>query len=112
MKYIIIVIFLFLFVSCDCKKIPSTYIDKRCEKIWEDMWDNEEKGACDLKPEYVDEKGNLKEGLGSISDYMYKTREACWAFLKSLGERCDALPPPGPDDIEQTSGSYFGGGCK
>ena len=105
MKYIIIISVFFLFVSCDCKKkIPSTYIDKRCEKIWEDMWDNEEKGACDLKPEY--------ENVGTIFDYMYKTKEACWAFKKSLGDRCDALPPPGPDDIIQTSGSYFGGGCK
>ncbi len=78
------------------------------------MWDNEEKGACDLKPEYADkdDKGQLKEGLGSISDYMYKTKETCWAFLKALGDRCDALPPPGPDDIIQTSGSTFGGGCK
>ena len=78
------------------------------------MWDNEEKGACDLKPEYADKdnKGKVKEGLGPRADYMYKTKEACWAFKKSLGDRCAALPPPGPDDIEQTSGSYFGGGCK
>ena len=68
------------------------------------MWDNEENGACDLKPEY--------EGVGTVADYMYKTKEACWAFKKALGDRCDALPPPGPDDIIQTSGSTFGGGCK
>ena len=38
--------------------------------------------------------------------------EACNAIYEEAWAKCAALPPPGPDDIEQTSGSYFGGGCK
>ncbi len=101
MKYIITLIFILLFVSCDCKK--SVRIDKRCMKIRaEARKKGYETGVC-----YKPAKGELI--TSSEAKRLDPDREACKAILDEAYKKCDALPPPSKDDIEWLSGSSFGG---
>ena len=101
MKYIII--FVFLFVSCKSKDcIKSTSYDKRCLKLETEAGDYGRKiGVC-YKPK-EDELVFAKDRPRLDPDH-----EACNDLYIKAREKCKALPPPGPDDIVYSSGSFFG----
>ncbi len=101
MKYIITLIFILLFVSCDCKK--SVQIDKRCYKIkGEASKKGYETGVC-----YKPAKGEFI--TASDRPHLDPDHEACKAIRAEAQKKCDALPPLSKDDIEWLSGSFFGG---
>ena len=98
MKYIITLIFLVFFVSCEGRRracinkdsLNSMLIDKRCKKIYDEMWDTADKtGACDLKPTIT----------VAYNREAYLTWDKCWALQSSAIEKCRALPPD-PNSIE------------
>ena len=99
----------FLFVSCAKHPSPprgappdegghcSWVGDRRCEKIKQEILQKIEKaGAC-----YSGPLNPWDEG------YVHPDPEACNALRAEHKARCDALPPPGPNDIEILSGSTF-----
>ena len=107
MKYIITLIFLFLFMSCagrhrNCMKqdaLKSIVEDKRCLKLkMEAAKKGREMGFC--RP------------INSIRQSSHPDPEACKALYVEARKKCSALPPPGPDDIDQLSGSAIFRGKK
>ncbi len=108
MKYIIVFIFFFLFVSCeDCIKAdPSTSYDKRCRVFEKEAWKKgRETGVCYKVPE-----GEAM--LSSEVEKLHPNPEACEAIHAEAKKKCDALPPAGPGDMVYTSGSAFYKGGK
>ena len=106
MKYIIIFILFFLFVSCTkhprigfppdegvhCYQIS----DLRCDKFDKEAYDKGiQTGVC--------YSGNFKN-TGS-EGYEHPNPEACKALYAEADRKCDALPPPGPNDIVRSSGT-------
>ena len=107
MKPIITLIFLFLLLSCKEQSLArceygesganlSVSIDLRCEKIQDlAMAKGKEAGFCYDGPLVI----NLDEGA------KHPDPVACKALWDEAKKKCEALPPPSPDDIDQVSGS-------
>ncbi len=112
----------------------SKFLDKRCSKIREERHKIKiQKKVCGPKPEHAEKKCqdpeilndfvycSSKPGLKELqksdfdlkipADEYYKTLDKCKEFDIETAKLCDALPPPGPDDWVQVSGSgvYRGG---
>ena len=106
MKYIMPFIFFFLFVSCkDCiKRNESKVIDKRCEKLDDEAYKKGvETGVCYNIPE----DGPVM--TAAQVEQLDPDPEACKALFADARAKCRALPPAGPGDIKQVSGSSFSG---
>ena len=110
MKYIIVFSFFFLFMSCKYAghrstegsvcgpKNYATFIDLRCQKFKDEASrKGKAAGAC--------YEGPLMKGIDE--EAKDPLPEACATFYKEALAKCDALPPPGPGDIKQYSGSSF-----
>ena len=108
MKHIITLIFLFLLLSCKEQSLArceygesganlSVSIDLRCEKLLDEAYDKAVKDGFCYK---------FKEGEVIYSEnVVHPDPEKCNALWDEAKKKCYALPPPGPDDIDQVSGS-------
>lgn len=107
MKHIITFLLFFLFVACVGRRgscinqgtLASVRIDKRCLKIREEASrKGREIGICYKVP----------EGEVMMSDEVEKLHPdpvACKALSDEAKRKCEALPPAGPNDIQQVSSS-------
>ena len=108
MKHIITFGFCFLLVSCkDCaNRHYATFYDKRCKKIMDEASkEGKETNVC-----YQHPKDSKRPMFAKDRPRLDPDHKACNALLAEARAKCDALPPPGPDDIVQTSGSHIGRG--
>ena len=105
MKPIITLIFLWTLLSCTgksgilCESSGAEYSissDARCDIIME-------KASAEAKASGFCYVGPLLKGRdpGAIDP----DPEKCSAIYKEAQKKCDALPPPKPEDINQLSGS-------
>ena len=108
MKYLLALIICSLFVSCtketnlNCREpdsnnhTASKEVDIRCDKIISKaLIEAHKSGFCYIGPLF---KGIHPEAIDPDP-------EKCDAFFEEAGKKCDALPPPNPDDIEKVSDS-------
>lgn len=108
MKYIIALGFLFLLASCKEKEtgcISSVVIDRRCDKIMDEARKRGKETKVCYQPKDSEELVFQKDRPRLDPDH-----EACKALREEALKKCEALPPPGPDDLQQISGTYMGRG--
>ncbi len=89
-------------MSCeDCIKVnESKAVDKRCEKFQDEaIKKGKETGVCYQAPE--DGPAVSRKDRERLDP----DHAACNALFEEAGAKCDALPPAGPDDWKQLSGS-------
>ena len=99
LKLFLLFCFFLVFMSCsDERKRCSVAIDLRCNKIHnETLKKGKETGVCYSGP-------LLRGGDAGAVD---PDPEACEALIRESYNKCDALPPPGLNDVVQSSGSTF-----